>query len=204
MRVLRCGLDAVLVELAGREQVLGLRAALRRARPDGVTELVPAARTLLIRYDRRRLTPTRIESLLADLPTEVTAEEAPRELIVPVRYDGADLAEVAGLSGLSCRDVVRGHLDAEYMVAFCGFAPGFAYLTGLDPALRLPRRDTPRTQVPAGSVAIADEYTGVYPRSSPGGWHLIGSSDLVVWDLTRDPVALLSPGTRVRFEEVGR
>jgi KipI family sensor histidine kinase inhibitor len=201
MRVLRCGLDAVLVEMAGRDQVLGLRAALRRAQPDGMAELVPGARTLLIRYDRDRLTPDRIESLVLELPAEVAAEEAARELTVPVRYDGADLADVAALSGLSPREVVGRHLAGEYTVAFCGFAPGFAYLTGLDPALRLPRRDTPRTQVPAGAVAIADEYTGVYPRSSPGGWQLIGRTDLVVWDLERDPVTPLTPGTRVRFEQ---
>lgn len=203
MRVLRCGLDAVLVEVADREQVLALRAALLRAEPDGVTELIPAARTLLIRYDRRRITPDGIDALLADRRNESPDERASGELIVPVNYDGADLAEVAELSGLSVRDVVRRHLEADYTVAFCGFAPGFAYLTGLDPELRLPRRESPRTQVPAGSVAIADEYTGVYPRSSPGGWRLIGHTELVVWDLNRDPVTLLPPGTRVRFEEVG-
>jgi KipI family sensor histidine kinase inhibitor len=204
MRVLRCGLDAALVELDGLEQVLGLRAALRRTEPDGIVELVPAARTLLIRYNRRQLTPERIESLLAELRAETAGPEPSREQVVPVRYDGADLDEVAELSGMSAREVVRRHLAADYTAAFCGFAPGFAYLTGLDPALRLPRRDTPRTRVPAGSVAIADEYSGVYPRSSPGGWRLIGRTDLAVWDLDRDPVTLISPGTRVRFEEIGQ
>lgn len=202
MRVLECGPDAVLVEVAGLDEVLGLRAALRRAEPDGVGELVPAARTLLIRYDRRLLTPDRIEALLAELPTEVAADEQSGEVVVPVHYDGADLHDAARLAGLSVEEVVRRHLAAEYTVAFCGFAPGFAYLTGLDPALRLPRRDTPRTHVPAGAVAVADEYTAVYPRSSPGGWQLIGHTDLVVWDLDRDPVTLLPPGTRVRFDEV--
>jgi KipI family sensor histidine kinase inhibitor len=204
VRVLRCGPDAVLVELAGREQVLELRAALRRAAPDGVGELVPAARTLLIRYDRHRLAAERIGSLLAELPLEVAEQDAPREQVVPVRYDGADIDEVAELSGLSAGEVVHRHLSGEYVVAFCGFAPGFGYLTGLDPALRLPRRESPRSHVPAGSVAIADEYTGVYPRSSPGGWRLIGRTDLPVWDLGREPVTLLSPGTRVRFEEIGK
>ena len=202
MRLLRCGPDAVLVEVAGRDQVLGLRAALRRAEPDGVGELIPAARTLLIRYDGNRWNGERIESLLAELPAEYPEREESREQVVPVRYDGADIDEVAELSGLSAREVVQRHLATEYTVAFCGFVPGFAYLTGLDPALRLPRRETPRTQVPAGSVAIADEYTGVYPRSSPGGWRLIGRTDLPVWDLGRDPVTLLPPGTRVRFEEI--
>lgn len=206
MRVLRCGLDAVLVEVEGRDQVLGLRSALLRAGLNGIGELVPAARTLLIRYDRRKVTSDGVAALLADLPTEppeVAIAEAAPELTVPVRYDGADLHHVAALSGLSSQEVVRRHLATEYTVAFCGFAPGFAYLTGIDPALRLPRRDTPRTRIPAGSVAIADEYTGIYPRSSPGGWQLIGRTDLIVWDLSRDPVTLLSPGTRVRFEETG-
>jgi KipI family sensor histidine kinase inhibitor len=201
VRVLRCGLDAVLVEVADLQRVLALRAALKSAEPDGVTELVPAARTLLIRYDPRRLDHDRIEALLTDLPTGTVTAGITREVTVPVTYDGADLADVAEMSGLSPREVVRRHLAPDYTVAFCGFAPGFAYLTGLDPALWLPRRDTPRTQVPAGAVAIADEYTGVYPRSSPGGWQLIGRTDLVVWDLERDPVTPLTPGTRVRFEQ---
>lgn len=204
MEILRCGLDAVLVELDGRDEVLGLRAALRRADPDGMRELIPAARTLLIRYDPRLLNPGRIHTVVTNLPASRDTVEAPGELTVPVRYDGPDLGDVAALTGLSSREVARRHVCSEYTVAFCGFAPGFAYLTGIDPTLRLARRDTPRTRVPAGSVAIADEYSGVYPRSSPGGWHLIGTTDLAVWDLERDPVTLLSPGTRVRFEEVRR
>ncbi|MDQ2708270.1 MAG: allophanate hydrolase subunit 1 [Actinomycetota bacterium] len=203
MRVLRCGLDAVLVELAGLDQVLGLRAALRTTCPDGVAELVPAARTLLIRYDPRRLDLGRIRALLAELPAAEAIQECPGELVVPVRYDGADLAEVAALTGLTRREVTDRHLGSRFTVAFCGFAPGFAYLTGLDPALWVPRRTNPRTLVPAGSVAVADEYTGVYPRPSPGGWQLIGSTELAVWNLARDPVTLLPPGTTVRFEEVG-
>ena len=112
-----------------------------------------------------------------------------------------DLAEVAAISGLSQEDVVARHLRPEYQVAFCGFAPGFAYIVGGDPALRVPRRRNPRTAVPAGSVALADEFTGVYPRQMPGGWQLIGRTDAVLWDLDRDPPALLPPGTRVRFVE---
>jgi KipI family sensor histidine kinase inhibitor len=224
MRVLRCGLDAVLVELAGLDGVLGLRAALLAAEPDGVRELVPAARTLLVRYDPLRLDVSQIESLLAELSAGAGAPRESRiscrrvphlasassafgdaagELVVPVRYDGADLDEVAELTGLTRREVVDRHRCGRYRVAFCGFAPGFAYLTGLDPALRVARRTDPRTRVPAGAVAIADEYTGVYPRPSPGGWRLIGSTDLVVWDSDRDPLTLLPPGTVVRFEEVG-
>jgi KipI family sensor histidine kinase inhibitor len=118
---------------------------------------------------------------------------------IPVTYDGPDLAEVARLTGLPADEVVRRHAAAEYVVAFSGFAPGFGYLTGLPAELRVPRRDSPRTAVPAGSVAVAGEFTGVYPRRSPGGWQLLGRTDAVLWDPERDPPALLVPGTRVRF-----
>jgi KipI family sensor histidine kinase inhibitor len=203
MRVLRCGWDAALVEVAGRDEVLSLRAALRAAAPDGVRELVPAARTLLVRYDPARLDHGGVEALLAELPDAAdSAADSAGELVVPVRYDGEDLDEVASLTGLDRDEVVRRHLAGRYTAAFCGFAPGFAYLTGLDERLRVPRRAEPRTRVPAGSVALADEYTAVYPGPSPGGWRLIGGTDLTVWDLDRDPVTLLSPGTAVRFEEV--
>jgi KipI family sensor histidine kinase inhibitor len=200
MQVLRCGLESVLVEVSDRDEVLGLRTALRRARLDGVTEVIPAARTLLVRYDPRRLDAVRIAALIAELPPTAVEEESAGEVVIPVHYDGADLADVGTRTGLPRGELIARHLAPEYTVAFCGFAPGFAYLTGLDPVLRLPRRATPRTHVPAGSVAIADEYTGVYPRSSPGGWQLLGHTDLAVWDLNREPVTLLPPGTRVRFE----
>jgi KipI family sensor histidine kinase inhibitor len=118
---------------------------------------------------------------------------------IDVRYDGADLAEVAERCGLSVSDVVELHSEAEYTVAFCGFMPGFAYLVGLPPALHLPRRETPRTRVPAGSVAIAAEFASVYPRQSPGGWHLLGTTDVELWHDDAEPPALLTPGTTVRF-----
>jgi KipI family sensor histidine kinase inhibitor len=122
------------------------------------------------------------------------------ELVIPVRYDGPDLAAVAGAAGLSAGQVVALHSGAVYEVAFCGFAPGFGYLTGLPEPLHMPRRATPRTTVPAGSVAIAAGYAAVYPGASPGGWHLLGATDLILFDPVRDPPALLAPGTRVRFD----
>lgn len=204
MRVLRCGWDAALVEVAGRDEVLALRAALRAAAPDGVRELVPAARTLLVRYDPARLDHGGVEALLDELPPAEAGAERAGELVVPVRYDGEDLNEVASLTGLDRGEVVRRHLAGRYTAAFCGFAPGFAYLTGLDEGLRVARRAEPRTRVPAGAVALADEYTAVYPGPSPGGWRLIGRTDLTVWDLDRDPVTLLPPGTVVRFEDADR
>ncbi len=121
---------------------------------------------------------------------------------VPVRYDGPDLAEVARLWRTAEREVAEVVGSVVFRVAFCGFAPGFGYLTGLPERFHLPRRATPRTAVPAGSLALAGEYAGVYPRSSPGGWQLIGSTDAVLWDPQREPAALFTPGARVRFEEV--
>ncbi len=202
MDILRCGSDAALVEVAGRHEVLGLRAALRSANPDGVLESVPAARTLLVRFDPHRLSFSQIRDTLSALPTGGADDEAVEEIVVPVRYDGTDLAEVAALAGLAPREVIARHSAARYTVAFCGFAPGFAYLTGLDPVLHVPRRSNPRTAVPAGSVAIADTYTAVYPRCSPGGWRLLGSTELAVWNLDRDPPTVLVPGSPVRFEEI--
>ncbi|CAL9578943.1 hypothetical protein SUDANB6_05023 [Streptomyces sp. enrichment culture] len=203
MNVLPAGDDALLVEVASGEEAEALHAELLRRRAEGsltVREIVPAARTVLL-------------DGLADparLAAELTAAEVPPApprvgdvVELPVRYDGPDLADVAARWGVTEREVARIHAGTEFRVAFCGFAPGFGYLTGLPPRCHVPRRDTPRTAVPAGSVALAGPYTGVYPRSSPGGWRLIGTTDAVLWDHTRVPAALLSPGTRVRFVDRG-
>jgi KipI family sensor histidine kinase inhibitor len=122
---------------------------------------------------------------------------------IAVRYDGDDLGEVAQRTGMSPAEVVELHRAGAHAVAFGGFAPGFAYIAGLDPRLHQPRRATPRTRVPAGAVAIADRFTGIYPRESPGGWWIVGYTDAVLWDLEADPPALLVPGARVRFVEAG-
>ncbi|RZQ63622.1 5-oxoprolinase subunit B family protein [Amycolatopsis suaedae] len=199
MRLLPYGARAVLVDFDRPADVLGLHACLDRDPPDGVVELVPAARTLLVRFDPGR---TRLDRLTEDLlgrSTVDTTDTEAAEVVVPVHYDGPDLIEVAGDAGLPVEEVVRRHQAGSYVVAFCGFAPGFAYLTGLEPALHVSRRPSPRTRVPAGSVAVAGEYTAVYPHSSPGGWRLIGRTSLPVWDVERDPPNLLTPGTRVRF-----
>ncbi|HEV8198267.1 MAG TPA: 5-oxoprolinase subunit PxpB, partial [Gemmatimonadales bacterium] len=119
---------------------------------------------------------------------------------IPVRYDGPDLAYVARETGLTEREVIRLHAEPEYRVYLLGFAPGFAYLGDLDPALVLPRRSAPRLRVPAGAVAIGGAQTGVYPLATPGGWHLIGSTSLKMFDPAREPAALLRAGDRVRFQ----
>ncbi|WP_371495548.1 5-oxoprolinase subunit PxpB [Kitasatospora sp. NBC_00374] len=201
LRVTPVGEDALLVEVDSAEQVAALYALLTTCRAElpAVTEIVPAARTVLLDgvADRRALAAALAGRRLPDHPP------ADGPLVeIPTRYDGADLAEVAALWGVSAEAAVRIHSEAEYRVAFCGFAPGFGYLTGLPDRYEVPRRATPRSSVPAGSVALAGPYTGVYPRSSPGGWQLLGRTTAALWDLGREPPALLAPGVRVRFRPV--
>ncbi|MFJ8001051.1 allophanate hydrolase subunit 1 [Streptomyces sp. NPDC096310] len=200
---------ALLAELDGLDAVLALRAELADDPPHGVRELVAAARTLLITYDPAATGPdtlAREVTRRATTPRTVRPEPATHheELTVPVRYDGPDLAEVARRTGLTEEDVIARHTAPRYTVAFAGFAPGFGYLTGTDPLLALDRRAEPRTEVPAGAVAVAGGFTGVYPRPSPGGWHLLGTTELTLWDERRDPPALLVPGRAVRLRAVGR
>ncbi len=194
MQIRPYGEAAVLVET---NDPLGLRAAI--AGIDGVGELVPAACTLLVRFDTARTSAALLSAAVraAEIAPHQSAAGALIELAV--RYDGADLESVAAEVGLGIDEVIARHCSAEYTVAFCGFSPGFAYLTGLDPRLHVTRLAPPRTTVPAGAVAIAGEYTGVYPRNSPGGWRILGSTDVSLWDLSRRAPALLTPGNRVRF-----
>jgi len=207
MRFLPVSLDTILVELAGLDETLALFASLQAVPVAGIVEMVPAARTLMVRFRPERLTP---EALAASLATrDLSAKAAPSEHLVeiPVRYDGEDLGDVAELTGLAVAEVVRRHTESEFTVAFCGFAPGFGYLVGGDPALHVPRRRSPRTRIPAGSVALAGFFSGVYPQASPGGWQIIGTTPLKMWDIARDPGALFQPGYRVRFfdmEKSGR
>ncbi len=198
MKVRRCGESALLIET---DEVLGWYTALTDRSLPGVVDLVPAARTLLVRYESDVDFEVMVSRLSGATPAKA-AVAAGEPVTIPVRYDGEDLAEVAKATGLSEDEVVSLHSGAEYTVAFTGFAPGFGYLTGLDDRLRLPRRESPRTRVPAGAVAVAGEYTGVYPRPSPGGWHLLGHTTAPLWDPSRETPALLRPGVRVRFDAV--
>ncbi|MER7133894.1 5-oxoprolinase subunit B family protein [Streptosporangium saharense] len=201
----RAGEHALLVETGSLDVSHRLDALLRAHRPPGVTEIVPGPETVLVSApgaDPSRLLPE-LTRLLGTAAAHAGQEfpGAPA-VTVPVVYDGADLREVAALTGLSPAEVVERHTGRELVVGWLGFSPGFAYLTGLDPALHVPRLATPRTSVPAGSVAVAGPYSAVYPSASPGGWRLLGRSPMPVWDVTADPPALLTPGTRVRFEAV--
>ncbi|MDT0428443.1 5-oxoprolinase subunit B family protein [Streptomyces salyersiae] len=204
VRVLPAGPGALLVELASGESAEAFHAELLRRRADGglpaVREIVPGATTVLL----DGIEPRAVAGLarrLASWEAPPPRRDAGEAVEIPVVYDGPDLADVAGAWGVPVADVPRIHARTEFRVAFCGFAPGFGYLTGLPEHLRVPRRATPRTRVPAGALALAGPYTGVYPRPSPGGWQLIGRmpGPEVLWDPGREPAALLGPGSRVRF-----
>jgi KipI family sensor histidine kinase inhibitor len=202
MRVLPFGDSALLVEVDGLPEVLSLAATIRANRPQGVLDVVPAARTVLLVAE----SPGIVDGLATWVTTlSLTALSDSLDgsaVDIEVIYDGPDLGEVARLTGLDEDAVVAAHTGTPWRIAFGGFAPGFAYLTGGDPRLVVPRRDEPRTTVSAGAVGLAGEYSGVYPRDSPGGWQLIGRTDAALWDAERDPPALLAPGGTVRFRAV--
>lgn len=212
MNILPFGDRAILAEFDSLEATMDAFRLLDTARLPGVLELVPAARTVLVSIDPARLSlraaeqwvTERIEGSRGAGPgnggnDRATPDAAPR-VTIPVRYDGPDLAATADLLGMTPAELVSRHSLTEWRCAFIGFAPGFAYLAG--GGLDVPRRATSRESVTFGSVGLAGEFTGIYPRSSPGGWQLIGTTDAVLWDVDRHPPALITPGTIVRFEAV--
>jgi KipI family sensor histidine kinase inhibitor len=200
MRILPSGDRALLVELDDLDEVLGYYTALTADPPADVVDVVPAARTVLV-------TTSGSLDVLSRALRAVTPAAGARssgDLIeIPVVYDGEDLADVAGLLGCTTAEVVARHTGDEWTVAFCGFAPGFGYLTSAG-SWDIPRRESPRTKVPTGAVALAGEFSGVYPRESPGGWQLIGRTSVRIFDSAREPAALFHPGRRVRFVDAGR
>jgi KipI family sensor histidine kinase inhibitor len=198
--VLDYGDRALLLEFDSTAEVLAWSAALRDAVMPGVLDIVPAARTVLLKLDgsgRQNAVRRRLHTVQVAAGAPTTAAGDP--LVIDVVYDGDDIAEVAERTGLTAHQVVDAHTGKPWTVGFCGFAPGFAYLVGGDPRLTVPRRSDPRPSVPAGAVGLAGEFTGIYPRRSPGGWQLIGRTDAVLWDVDRPEPALLTPGTRVQF-----
>ena len=217
-RVLAYGEQAVLVEVESLAEVLALHRLLWvRDRAPGLVDAVTGARTVLLVCGApsalagiRSRAHAALRELAAVPGLAARADhasgdrspdnESPDDVVeVAVRYDGPDLADVAALTGLTVDEVVGAHTGRLWQVGFAGFAPGFAYLVDGDPRLAVPRRATPRTSVPAGAVGLAGAFSGIYPRASPGGWQLIGHTDVALWDLDRDPPALLQPGLRVRF-----
>ncbi|TCM49716.1 KipI family sensor histidine kinase inhibitor [Rhizobium sp. PP-F2F-G48] len=204
MRFLPVSLTTLLVELADLQETLALFASLEADPVPGIVDMVPAARTLMIRFRPGATTPEALARAVAMRDLSARIAPSDRRVEIPVRYDGEDLADVAELTGLSVAEVIRRHVESEFTVAFCGFAPGFGYLVGGDPALQVPRRQSPRTKIPAGAVALAGAFSGVYPQESPGGWQIIGVTPEKMWDLSRDPPALFQPGYRVRFHDLAK
>ncbi|MFT3887445.1 MAG: carboxyltransferase domain-containing protein [Arachnia sp.] len=203
MRILPCGPHAVLLEFDSLDEVLAAHRRLRAAVESGgpwaaVTDLVPAARTLLVVTANPAALSAALVERLAEGPSSIEREDGD-EVVVPTIYDGDDLAEVARLTGLTVDEVIAAHTGTLWRAAFGGFAPGFVYLVGGDPRLRVPRLSSPRTRVPAGAVALADEFSGVYPTASPGGWRLIGRTDAVLFDSVAASPSLIAPGDTVRF-----
>lgn len=193
------GDSALLVELPDSAAAQHLRRALLAEHVAGVRELVPGYDTLLVEFDPLVLDADKLVRQLPKLLEHPPRASRSREHEIELRYDGADLEEVARLTGFETAEVIRRHSAPGYSVAFLGFAPGFPYLVGLDPALRVPRLKSPRTRVPAGSVAIAGEFAGIYPQATPGGWRVLGHTDEVLFDASRAEPALLLPGDKVRF-----
>jgi KipI family sensor histidine kinase inhibitor len=200
------GDQALLLECDSTAEVLAWTQALREAELPDVLDIVPAARTVLVALaGPQSVTPTRqrLDRMdLGDENIEHRPHDGQADIVIDVVYDGADLAEVAQLTGLDTATVIAAHTEIPWRVGFGGFAPGFAYLVDGDPRLEVPRRAEPRTKVPAGAVGLAGQFSGVYPRESPGGWQLIGHTDAVLWDIDRAGPALLVPGMWVQFRAV--
>ena len=195
MRLLPYGDRAILIDCESLAEAQAWHWSLRDLDP------ILGAQTVLLRGD-----PSALRSVVAKSQPATARQAEAAEVVIPVVYDGEDLEEVARLTGLTADGVVAAHTGTTWTVAFAGFAPGFAYLTSGDPQaggapnLQVPRRDSPRPSVPSGAVGLAGQFSGIYPRSSPGGWQLIGRTDVTLFDIERTPPALLVPGTRVRFE----
>lgn len=207
MRILPAGDRAVLVTCAGAAERRQLDATLRASPPPGMLEHVPGESTVLVIATSPRDLP-RVVAQLSELRLDDPAGAVPSgpaedPLIIEVTYDGADLEAVARHLGVRPDEVVARHTGQVWRVEFTGFAPGFGYLVGEQGGLEVPRRNSPRTRVDPGSVGLAGPYSGVYPRASPGGWQLIGRTALELWDQTREPPALLTPGRAVRFAALG-
>ncbi|MBY8860474.1 allophanate hydrolase subunit 1 [Nocardia sp. CA2R105] len=203
LMIRQAGDRALLVEPSDRDELMGFIDRLRDDPVGGVCDVLPAARTVLITLRPGVDVVVMIRRLRAafDTSSKYAARDVKDSAVVeiPVRYDGVDLTETAALLGISEAELIARHTGALWRCAFIGFAPGFGYLEAPGAELSVPRREQSRTAVPAGSVALAAGYSAVYPRSSPGGWRIIGRTTTTLWDLDRPEPALLRPGTRVRF-----
>ncbi|ENX12588.1 TIGR00370 family protein [Acinetobacter sp. CIP 64.2] len=203
MRFLSVNADCFLIELVSLEETLALYNTLQNRPLNGIKDLVPAAKTILVFFNEIETNFKTLVASIQSLKVDAGFERSGQEVIVPIRYDGEDLAQVAELQGLSVVDVIRKHQQSVWNVAFIGFAPGFAYMSSPDrPFTDIPRLTVPRKKIPAGSLGLAGRYSGIYPKDSPGGWQLIGTTTEKMWDLARKNPALLLPGMTVHFEDV--
>ena len=201
LQFLPAGSNRFIVELDDLESTIALGDALKAACIEGVVEVIPGAVTLHVSFDPLATSAQELYAQISLLRPQVGCSRSGDLVEIPMIYDGEDLAFVAGYLGWSVPELIRRHRAATFTVAFTGFAPGFAYMTCDDPELDVPRRDSPRVRIPAGSVALAGRFCGIYPSDTPGGWQLLGATAIPMWDVDREQAALLKPGDRVRFVE---
>lgn len=199
MKILTAGRTARLVEVRDLHEMLELYLALENAAIPGVVDLVPAARTVLVIFDANLTTAADLDDRIGGLSLAATSHEPMAPFLVPTVYDGADLHLVCDLMGMTRSEFIECHTGSQWYVAFGGFTPGFGYLVSDTHTVPVPRLTTPRAKVPAGSVAMAGEFTGIYPRSSPGGWQIIGRTTKALFNLDADPPSQLVPGRSVCF-----
>lgn len=204
MRFLPVNLSALMVELQSLEQTMALTDSLNELPIKGIEEITPAARTLLVRYNPIIICENDLARQISVRDISKVVSKSSQLVTIPVHYNGEDIADVAEYLGVSINEVIRRHTENEYQVAFSGFAPGFGYMVSKNAQLHVPRRQSPRVRIPAGSVALAGEFSSVYPQASPGGWQLIGMTELAMWDINRPEPALVQAGTRVNFVDAAK
>ncbi|MDX7990635.1 urea amidolyase family protein [Xenorhabdus littoralis] len=204
MRFLPVNFNTIMVELNGLSETLALLNSLNMAPILGVDEIIPAARTLMIRFRPTKISAQQLAAEICHRDLQERSHVVGKKIEIPVHYNGDDLATVAEILGMTVQEVIHQHTENEYTVAFTGFAPGFAYMVSEALPWNIPRRKTPRTRIPAGAVALAGEFSSVYPQASPGGWQIIGITTECMWDLSRLSPALLQPGYRVNFRDAGQ
>lgn len=203
MRFLSVNVDSFLIELTSLEETLALYSKLQHMQLKGIKELIPAAKTILVFFNEFETNLDVLISTIAQVTVGTSLDRNAQEVIIPIVYKGEDLAQVAELQGMSIADVITKHQQSIWNVAFIGFAPGFAYLNSPDhPFTDIPRLKVPRKKIPVGSLGLAGQYSGIYPKDSPGGWQLIGTTSEKMWDLERENPALLLPGVKIHFEDV--
>ncbi|OTA15518.1 putative multifunctional urea amidolyase [Xenorhabdus vietnamensis] len=202
MRFLPVNCNTIMVELSGLAETLALLDSLNMSPILGIEEIIPAAKTLMICFRPAKISTQQLAAEISSRDLQERGHTMGKRIEIPVHYNGDDLELVAEILGCTVQNVIQQHTENEYTVAFTGFAPGFAYMVS-NSQWNIPRRKTPRTRIPAGAVALAGEFSSIYPQASPGGWQIIGITTERMWDLSRSSPALLQPGYRVNFRDAG-